>query len=113
MKISLHCQPGHHRSRSLSDEMTRLRTSAFVFVVMSVLISWAESPKIAGAQAAPVPPAYVLVDHDTGKVLAANNERTPLPPASITKLLTALVATQQLSSEGSVSISEKQRRCLR
>jgi D-alanyl-D-alanine carboxypeptidase len=45
--------------------------------------------------AAPPPPpkAFVLVDVDTGNVIDAGNDHTPLPPASLTKVITALAAS--------------------
>ncbi len=48
--------------------------------------------------------AYILVDHDTGRVLAAHNERAPLPPASITKLITALTVTSRLKPDAWVTV---------
>jgi len=58
----------------------------------------------AGAQAPPPgaaypAKAYILVDADTGKVLDAFDEHEALPPASTTKLMTALVATEKLASD--------------
>ncbi len=41
----------------------------------------------------PAAAAWVVVDVATGAVLAAHDDRRPLPPASLTKVLTALVAT--------------------
>ena len=55
----------------------------------------------------PPPKAYVVVDQATGAVLAASNERTPLPPASLTKILTALVAVAALKPAATVPISER------
>jgi D-alanyl-D-alanine carboxypeptidase (penicillin-binding protein 5/6) len=49
--------------------------------------------------------AYVLADADTGYVLASRNERTPLPPASLTKVLTGLVVTQRLSKDAKIPVS--------
>jgi D-alanyl-D-alanine carboxypeptidase (penicillin-binding protein 5/6) len=40
--------------------------------------------------------SYVLVDVNTGNVLAGYNERLRLPPASLTKILTALIAVSYL-----------------
>lgn len=38
----------------------------------------------------------MLVDADTGNVVDAGNDRTPLPPASLTKVITALAAVNSL-----------------
>ncbi len=51
--------------------------------------------------APPSPPeldnrAYLLVDYDSGRVLAEKNSHTPLPPASLTKMMTSYIAEQAL-----------------
>ncbi|HVW33674.1 MAG TPA: hypothetical protein VHL53_14135 [Acidimicrobiia bacterium] len=78
-------------------------------VVASVV---ATGPGTAGAQAAVDRPpgaaypakAWILVDADTGRVLDAFDEHEALPPASTTKLMTALVATEKLSKEATFPI---------
>jgi D-alanyl-D-alanine carboxypeptidase (penicillin-binding protein 5/6) len=68
-------------------------------------------PSPAGAQTPPPPgaaypaKAYILVDADTGKVLDAFDEHEALPPASTTKLMTALVATEKLAKEAAFTVS--------
>jgi serine-type D-Ala-D-Ala carboxypeptidase (penicillin-binding protein 5/6) len=56
---------------------------------------------VAVATTAPAPPAppkaWVLVDADTGGVINAGNDRTPLPPASLTKVITAVAAIDSLA----------------
>ena len=52
----------------------------------------------------PDPPAiaaegYVLMDADTLKILAENNSREPLPPASLSKILTGYVVAVELEAE--------------
>jgi D-alanyl-D-alanine carboxypeptidase (penicillin-binding protein 5/6) len=52
----------------------------------------------------PKPPAidaraYVLVDYDTGRVLAADKADTPMEPASITKLMTGFVVYRALEEK--------------
>lgn len=56
-------------------------------------------------QAPPLPKAYVLVDVDTGAVLAQQDSRSLRPPASTIKLLTALIASQRLTAADMVPIS--------
>jgi serine-type D-Ala-D-Ala carboxypeptidase (penicillin-binding protein 5/6) len=53
----------------------------------------------------PMPPppttpgrAWVLMDHATGRVLAGHNEREPLDPASITKVMTSYVLSAEMAA---------------
>ncbi len=55
---------------------------------------------------------YILLDHSSGRVLAAKNENERMDPASITKLMTAYVVFKalksgQISLDDQVMISEK------
>ena len=60
------------------------------------------------APAPPPPPkAYVLVDANTGAVLAASGDRVPRPPASLTKVVTALAASATLPHDGTIAISPR------
>lgn len=49
--------------------------------------------------------AYILVDADSGKVLLAKNEHKKLAPASMTKLMTLLLAFEDLE-EGKVGLKD-------
>ena len=42
--------------------------------------------------------AYVLMDYNTGAILAQKNADQPLPPASLTKMMTSYIIEQRLSS---------------
>src|SRR5436190_18505403 len=53
----------------------------------------------------PPPKAWILVDSDTGAVLDQGNPHEPLPPASVTKVLTALIATEQVQAGADIPIS--------
>jgi D-alanyl-D-alanine carboxypeptidase (penicillin-binding protein 5/6) len=55
--------------------------------------------------------AYILVDYQTGKVLAANNSTERMEPASLTKLMTAYIVFRELAAgklklEDMVNVSE-------
>jgi len=50
--------------------------------------------------------SYVLMDADSGKVLLAKNEHKRLPPASMTKLMTLILAMEDLY-KGKVDLKEK------
>lgn len=63
--------------------------------------------------ASPIPPApnlnvkaYVLLDYDSQMILASSNEDLMLPPASITKMMTAYVAFTELK-EKNISLDEE------
>lgn len=51
------------------------------------------------------PAAWILVDADTGRVLASHNPHEPLPPASLAKVMTALVAAERLSDKDRIVVS--------
>ncbi|HLT04857.1 MAG TPA: D-alanyl-D-alanine carboxypeptidase family protein [Pseudomonas sp.] len=85
-------------------------------VVVSILafsasVSWAAAPII------PAPPqlaakSYVLMDATSGQVLVEHNADERLPPASLTKLMTAYIASLdinrgQIREEDLVRVSEK------
>lgn len=52
--------------------------------------------------------AYVLMDYNTGEILAQKNANQPLPPASLTKMMTSYIIEQRLSS-GDLSEDEQVR----
>ncbi|WP_374315252.1 D-alanyl-D-alanine carboxypeptidase family protein [Aquabacterium sp.] len=65
-------------------------------LVLSSLSAFAAGPA--------VPPptlenkAYVLMDYDSGRILAQVNAEMPLPPASMTKMMTSYIIEQSLKS---------------
>ncbi|WP_367110604.1 D-alanyl-D-alanine carboxypeptidase family protein [uncultured Psychrobacter sp.] len=50
--------------------------------------------------------AYVLMDYNTGEILAQKNANQPLPPASLTKMMTSYIIEQRLAS-GDLSEDEQ------
>lgn len=56
--------------------------------------------------------AYILMEYDTGTILAQKNADKPLPPASLTKMMTSYLVEQrllsgQLSEDTPIMMSEK------
>ena len=56
--------------------------------------------------------SYLLIDANSGKVLVEHNADTPLPPASLTKMMTSYIASMeilrgQLKEQDEVLVSEK------
>lgn len=77
-----------------------------MLVVLLALSGAATRPApAAGASVVPEPRAYILVDADSGAVLAAKDDHQPLAPASTVKLLTALVALEHLTAATPVPVS--------
>jgi D-alanyl-D-alanine carboxypeptidase (penicillin-binding protein 5/6) len=68
--------------------------------LLTLLIT-APIASVSAAQAIPAPPqlaakSYVLLDAASGNVLVENNSDQRLPPASLTKLMTAYIATLEI-----------------
>ena len=85
--------------------------------VLFIFLSTFLSSTIAAPSLIPAPPrvnakAYLLIDHNSGHVLAEKNADTRIEPASLTKLMTAYVVLFEIerggiSVEDEVKISEK------
>lgn len=91
-----------------------------IIAISRYVIFWALAGVALFCQAVPVIPSppqlaaksYVLMEASSGKVLVEHNSHEPLPPASLTKLMTAYVATLemqkgQISGDDMVTVSEK------
>jgi D-alanyl-D-alanine carboxypeptidase (penicillin-binding protein 5/6) len=92
----------------------RRRTTALLPAILPALLfalALSAVPGVARAQPASPPPppppprAWIVIDADTGAVVDASNERVPMRAASIIKLLTALIAVEQLPPGASVPVS--------
>lgn len=106
-----------HACRALAASLLlgALAASALAQTPTPALPTAAPAPQ-PGAMPIPPPPttpgrAFVLMDHATGRVLASHNEREPLDPASITKVMTAYVLAAEIAAgkvnpEDEVFISE-------
>lgn len=86
--------------------------AALMAAALSLLATSAPAAEAAvSPTAVPVPPppalkahSYILVDFNTGKVLAAKNANDKLPMASLTKLMTAYIVFSALKS-GQIKLS--------
>ncbi len=50
--------------------------------------------------------SYVLMDFDSGKILVENNADLPLPPASLTKMMTSYVVSAEIA-DGNLKLTDK------
>ena len=81
------------------------KRTVWILLCLILLILVAVSP-VQAEQVEVDAESYVLMDADSGKVLLAKNEHKRLPPASMTKLMTMILAAQDLE-EGKVSVKDK------
>jgi D-alanyl-D-alanine carboxypeptidase (penicillin-binding protein 5/6) len=79
-----------------------------IFLFLMLLVSFSS----AQAAIVPMPSApqvaaksYILMDYDSGKILAEQNAEERLPPASITKLMTSYVVSHELKA-GNINLSD-------
>ncbi len=85
---------------------------SFLILILFSNVS-AEEPRFYIPDSPPIAAeAYVLMDHNSGKILAAENENEKRAPASLTKIMTSYVVFKRLREEfisldDEVKISEK------
>ena len=84
-----------------------------VLIIPFIFSTYAEEPRFYIPEAPSIAAkAYVLMDHNSGIILAAKNENEKRSPASLTKLMTSYVVFKRLKEEfitldDEVKISEK------
>ena len=84
-----------------------------LLIIPFIFSAYAEEPRFYIPEAPSIAAkAYVLMDHNSGIILAANNENEKRAPASLTKLMTSYVVFKRLKEEfitldDEVKISEK------
>ena len=103
-----------NRLKKKSSRTTFSRVAGWLLVML--ILSWCV-PLMAGAKettirSAPMRPrvkasAVYLMDMKSGQVLLQKNATQRLPPASLTKIMTALVALEQASPQQVVNIESR------
>lgn len=83
---------------------TLLRSTCLLITLLMAALAFGSEPII------PAPPqlaarGYLLIDADTGKILVEHNSDERLPPASLTKIMTAYVAATELK-RGVISLDD-------
>jgi D-alanyl-D-alanine carboxypeptidase (penicillin-binding protein 5/6) len=84
-----------------------------VLIIPFIFSAYAQEPRFYIPEAPSIAAkAYILMDHNSGIILAANNENEKRSPASLTKLMTSYVVFKRLKEEfitldDEVKISEK------
>lgn len=78
---------------------------AIAFLFLPSVVVRAEQPKI---ELAPEARSAILIERDTGAVLYEKNAHEPLPPASMTKIMTMLLIMEAID-QGKLKIDERVR----
>lgn len=84
-----------------------------LLIIPFIFSAYAEEPRFYIPEAPSIAAkAYILMDHNSGIILSANNENEKRSPASLTKLMTSYVVFKRLKEEfitldDEVKISEK------
>ena len=68
--------------------------------LIALVLGWAGTPQVQAR-------AAILMDAETGQVLYAKNAHKPLPPASITKVMTAILVLERCDLDAVVKASER------
>lgn len=92
--------------------MFKLQIRSLFILVVSLLALNTQAAALIPAAPQIAARAYVVIDADTGKVIAAKNESESFPPASLTKLMTSYVLAYELGKgnirkDDLVLVSEK------
>lgn len=81
--------------------------------LFAVLVAGLQASSAALAQPPIIPPApsvsaasFLLMDADTGKVIAERNSHEPKPPASLTKVMTGFIAAAEIEA-GRVALEDE------
>lgn len=84
---------GHHATKAASPKKATAAAAA-----ANALPPLAAQTTLAGSPPALPAKAWLLMDFDSGEVLASANADEPLPPASLTKMMTSYLVEQALRS---------------
>lgn len=68
--------------------------------------SWASAQSIVPKAPSLAAKSYVLMDYDSGKILAQNNPDLPVAPASLTKMMTGYVVSFELAA-GNIKMDDE------
>ena len=84
------------RRRSAKKRRTRRRWLIFLPILLALLLFWPRRVSLEGL----ISPEAVLMDADSGEVLAEKKADDPIYPASMTKMMTALLAIEAIPDPG-------------
>ncbi|HYH01905.1 MAG TPA: D-alanyl-D-alanine carboxypeptidase family protein [Bacillota bacterium] len=80
-----------------------MKKITLIFLLATVIVCFASAAN-AARYPKPGATAALLMDADSGEIIYAKNARTPLAPASTTKIMTAILALEHLNLNSKVTI---------
>ncbi|MEM9102995.1 MAG: D-alanyl-D-alanine carboxypeptidase family protein [Pseudomonadota bacterium] len=93
-----------------NDQLMRLNTMlrscvalviSLINVSVQAVVPVPQVPDVASS-------SYIVMDYETGHIIAEKNSNTPLPPASLTKIMTSYVVAHELN-QGNISLDDQVR----
>lgn len=88
--------------------MKRTRNNLFTVLFFTLIFFTLNShavPKVIPKAPAIAAKSYILIDHNSGRIISQENADVPMAPASITKVMTAYVIFSELE-EGNIQLDE-------
>ena len=86
--------------------MKHFLNTFFLFIISTAfVVNLHAAPKVIPKAPEIAAKSYILVDHNSNKIIARNNADMPVAPASITKVMTAYVVFSELE-EGNIQLDD-------
>lgn len=95
-------------ARRFASTMTYTKTFATTTLLLSTTFQFSYAATVIASPPELDNKSYVIMDYDSGKILAAKNENEHLAPASMTKMMTSYIIEQKLL-KGELTEDEKVR----
>ncbi len=86
--------------------LKNMRVVLFLSLLLSLMTAYAGVVTPEPAAPSVAAKSHILIDYDSGRVLAEENADERLPPASITKLMTSYVVSHELHA-GNISLDDE------
>ena len=85
--------------------LTRTLAGLLAVLWLSLGQAWAQQPPLIPAPPQIAGSSFILMEHETGRVIMEHNSHERLPPASLVKLMTAYIAERELH-EGRIAMTD-------
>lgn len=83
-----------------------MKKISLLLITFALSFSVTATPRVIPNAPAIAAKGYLLIDFDSGNVLAENNSETKLAPASLTKMMTSYIIGQEIKS-GNLKLTDK------